>query len=321
MQDTVAGVKRDMDWKKLLGSVTESVDEELRLRNAYLVAEKRILRQQINGRMPLTDSDRKALAEIGHKLGKKVLAEIATVATPDTILAWHRQFAAQKVATSAAPKSVGRPRIDKEVEEYVLRMARENRSWGYDRLVGALANLGYTLSDQTVGNILKHHGIPPAPQRQTTMPWREFIRIHIDLLLTTDFFTEVGTWYRLVISFLLVFMPCDRLTLAVVHITLLLKKRWLLLISLWSTDGYVSLEKWVYLIKERVLSGLLPFGDAGGRPFLGECEAPDPRAPSPQSMGKVVSIPVVNRPQIRDGPMHRQQRRSGRWADADREAA
>ncbi len=321
MQDTVVGAKRGMDWKKLLGSVTESVDEELRLRHAYLVAEHRILRQQINGRVPLTDSDRKALAEIGQKLGKNALAEIATVATPATILAWHRQCAAQKVATSAAPKSVGRPRIDKEVEEYVVRMAREKRSWGYDRMVGALANLGYTLRDQTVGNILKRHGIPPAPQRQTTMPWHEFIRIHLDLLLTTDFFTAVGTWYRRVIASRLFFMPCDRLTLAVVHITLLLKKRWLLLISLWSTDGYVSLEKWVYLIKERVLSGLLPFGDAGGRPFLGECEAPDPRAPSPQSMGKVVSIPVVNRPQIRDGPMHRQQRRSGRWADADREAA
>jgi putative transposase len=206
MQDTVAGIKRGMDWKKLLGSVTESVDEELRLRNAYLVAENRILRQQINGRMPLTESDRKALAEIGHKLGKKVLAEIATVATPDTILAWHRQCVAQKVDTSAAPKSVGRPRIDKEVEELVLRMARENRSWGYDRIVGALANLGYTLSDQTVGNILKRHGIPSAPQRKTTMPWREFIRIHMDLLLTTDLFTEVGTWYKLVIYFLLFFM-------------------------------------------------------------------------------------------------------------------
>ena len=321
MQDTVAGIKRGMDWKKLLGSVTESVDEALRLRNAYLVAENRILRQQINGRMPLTDSDRKALAEIGHKLGKKVLAEIATVATPDTILAWHRQCVAQKVDTSAAPKSVGRPRIDKEVEELVLRMARENRSWGYDRIVGALANLGYTLSDQTVGNILKRHGIPPAPQRQKTMPWREFIRIHMDLLLTTDLFTEVGTWYKLVIYFLLFFMPYDRLTLSGVSRALLLKKRWMLLISLWSIDSYVYLERWVCMIKETVLSGLLPFGDAVVRPFLGKCEAHDPRAPSPQSMGKVVYMPVVNRPQIRDGPMQRQQRLSGRWAYADREAA
>ncbi|HEY5866020.1 MAG TPA: helix-turn-helix domain-containing protein [Candidatus Tectomicrobia bacterium] len=310
-----------MDWKKLLGSVTESVDEELRLRNAYLVTENRILRQQINGRVPLTGSDRKALAEIGHKLGRKTLAEIATVATPDTILAWHRQFAAQQVDTSTAPKSVGRPRIDKEVEECVLRMARENRSWGYDRIVGALANLGYALSDQTVGNILKRHGIPPAPQRQTTVPWREFIRIHMDLLLTTDFFTEVGTLYRLVIYSLLFFMPCDRLTLSVVSMTLLLKKRWMLLISLWSTDGYVSLERWVCLIKETVLSGLLLFGDTVVRPLLGECEAHDPHALSPQSMGKVVYLSVVNRPQIRDGPRQRQQRLSGRWADADREAA
>ena len=320
MQDTVAGIKRGMDWKKLLGSVTESVDEELRLRNAYLVAENRILRQQINGRMPLTDSDRKALAEIGHKLGKKVLAEIATVATPDTILAWHRQCVAQKVDTSAAPKSVGRPRIDKEVEELVLRMARENRSWGYDRIVGALANLGYTLSDQTVGNILKRHGIPPAPQRQKTMPWREFIRIHMDLLLTTDFFTEVGTWYKLVTYSLLFFIPFDRL-LSVVSMPPLLKKRWMLLSALWSTDGQVSLERWGCLIKERVLSGLLPFGDAVVRPFLGDCEAHDPRAPYPQNMGKVVSMSIVHRLQIRDGPRQRQQRLSGQWAYADREAA
>ena len=76
-----------MDWKKLLGSITASVDEELRLRNAYLAAENRILRQQICGRVPLTDSDRKALADIGKKLGRQALEEIATVAKPDTILA------------------------------------------------------------------------------------------------------------------------------------------------------------------------------------------------------------------------------------------
>src|SRR5438445_7112456 len=187
-----------MDWKKLLGSITESVDQELRLRNAYLVAENRILRQQINGRMPLTDSDRKALAEIGHQLGKKALAEIATVATPATILAWHRQCAAPQVDTSAAPKSVGRPRIDKEVEALVVRMARENRSWGYDRMVGALHNLGYTMSDQTVGNILKRHGIPPAPERKKTTTWSEFIRMHMAVLGATEFFSSaVWSWLRL----------------------------------------------------------------------------------------------------------------------------
>jgi hypothetical protein len=76
-----------MDWQKLLGSITASVDEELRLRHTYLVAENRMLRQQISGRVHLTDSDRKALAELGQPLGKKALAEIATVAKPAAILA------------------------------------------------------------------------------------------------------------------------------------------------------------------------------------------------------------------------------------------
>ena len=84
-----------MDWKKLLRSITTSVDEELRLRTAYLVAENRMLRQRISGRVCLRDSDRKVLAEFGQQLGKKALGEIATVAKPDTILAWHRTVAAR----------------------------------------------------------------------------------------------------------------------------------------------------------------------------------------------------------------------------------
>ena len=84
-----------MDWNKLLGSVTASVDEELRLRNAYLVTENRLLRQQISGRVHLTNSDRKTLAELGQQLGKKALEEMAMVAKPDTILTWHRTFANQ----------------------------------------------------------------------------------------------------------------------------------------------------------------------------------------------------------------------------------
>src|SRR3989475_11962004 len=88
----------------------------------------------------------------------------------------------------------GRPKVDPEIEALVVRMAQENRSWGYDRIVGALANLGYTVSDQTVGNILKRHGIPPAPERKTTTTWKEFIRAHLDMLVATDFFTaEVWT--------------------------------------------------------------------------------------------------------------------------------
>jgi putative transposase len=71
-----------------------------------------------------------------------------------------------------------------------MRMARENRSWGYDRIVGALTNLGYRISDQTVGNILKRHSIPPAPERKKPVTWREFVRIHMAVLSATDFLTS-----------------------------------------------------------------------------------------------------------------------------------
>ena len=85
-------------------------------------------------------------------------------------------------------------------------MAQENRSWGYDRIVGALANLGLTVSDQTVGNVLKRHGIAPAPERKTTTTWKEFIRTHMEVLVATDFFTaEVWTLGGLVTYYVLFF--------------------------------------------------------------------------------------------------------------------
>lgn len=86
-------------------------------------------------------------------------------------------------------------------------MARENRSWGYDRIQGALKHLGYTISDQTVGNILTRHSIPPAPEREKTTTWKEFIRSHLDVLVATDCFTtEVWTWCGLVTYCLLFFL-------------------------------------------------------------------------------------------------------------------
>src|SRR5205823_194902 len=164
---------RRMDWKTLLAYITGSVDQELLLRNEYLVAENRILRNQITGRVRLTDGERKTLTDIGQKLGKQALKEVAKIVTPDTMLGWHRTCVAQKCDGSTQRKPPGRPTIDQEVEALVVRMAQENRSWGYDRLVGALANLGHTVSDQTVGNILKRHGLPPAPERKTTTTWKE----------------------------------------------------------------------------------------------------------------------------------------------------
>jgi hypothetical protein len=183
-----------MGWKRLLAYITGSVDQELLLRNEYMATENRILRDQIKGRIRLQNGERKALAIIGQQLGKQALKEVAHIVKPDTILAWHRKLVAQKFDGSQQRKACSRPTIDQELKGLVVRMAKENRAWGYDRIAGALAHLGYTISDQTVGNILKRHGIPPAPERQKTTTWKEFIRTHMDVLIATNFFTaEVWT--------------------------------------------------------------------------------------------------------------------------------
>src|SRR5450432_1425758 len=131
-----------MDWRKVLGYIAGRVDEELLLRNEYLAAENRILKGQLKDRLRLTDPQRKTLAEIGYRLGRKALADVANVVKPDTILGWYRKLVAQKFDGSKARESVGRPQISPVVEELIVRMARENSGLGYDRIAGALRNLG-----------------------------------------------------------------------------------------------------------------------------------------------------------------------------------
>jgi len=217
-----------MDWKRLLAYVTGSVDEELLLRNEFLAAENRVLRSQIKGRLKLNDGDRGTLAEIGKKLGRKALEELATLVKPETILAWHRRLVAKKFDGSRQRASPGRPRVDPEIEALVVRLAKENRSWGYDRIVGALEHLGHRISDQSVGNILKRQGLPPAPDRKTGTTWREFIRAHMDLLAATDFFTaEVWTKSGLVTYYVLFFIQLSTRRVYVAGSTPHPKERWM----------------------------------------------------------------------------------------------
>jgi putative transposase len=232
-----------MDWKHLLVYITGSVDEELLLRNEYLVTENRILRQQVRSRVQLSDGDRKTLAEIGKRLGRKALGEVASIVKPDTILAWHRKLVAQKFDGSQQRKTLGRPRIDEELEALVMRLAQENCTWGYDRLVGALANLGYTISDQTVGNILKRHGIAPAPARKTTTTWKEFIRTHLDVLIATDFFTtEVWTLDGLVTYYVLFFIHLGSRKVHIAGMTPHPHEAWMVQVA-----RHVTMEEWGFL--------------------------------------------------------------------------
>ncbi len=157
----------------------------------YLLEENRVLKEQLTGRrLRLTDDQRRRLAAQGRRLGRRVLRQVATIVTPDTILRWHRQLIARK--WTCEPKRPGRPGIMREISSLILRMATENPAWGYTRIQGALKNLGHAVARSTVAKVLKANGIPPAPDRPSS--WRTFLRAHWGAIAGADFFTsEVWT--------------------------------------------------------------------------------------------------------------------------------
>ena len=190
------------------------------MRNEYLSAENRILRNQLKGRLLLSDAEKATLSEIAHRLGRKALEGLTVVAKPDTLLAWYRKLIASKFDGSQFRKSCGCPKTDDEVEHLVMRMARENPGWGYDRIVGAMANLGYRLSDQTVGNILHRHNVPPTPKRKQITSWKDFIRAHMAVMAATDFFTvEVLTLKGLLTYYVLFFIHLESRRICLAGIT------------------------------------------------------------------------------------------------------
>ncbi len=174
----------------------------------YLRTENQVLKEKFGKkRVMLSDDQRRRLAVKGKILGRGRLQEVGTLFTPDTILRWHRTLVAKKWDYSQRRKRPGRPRTKQEIVDLILRFALENPTWGYDRIQGALANLRHTLSDQTVGNILKEHGIEPAPDRERQTTWATFLKAHWDVLASIDFTTiEVWTKGGLVTFYLLFVM-------------------------------------------------------------------------------------------------------------------
>jgi putative transposase len=161
----------------------------------YLRAENRVLREQLGTRrLRFTDDQRRRLAAKAKLVGRRVLDEITDLVTPDTLLAWHRKLIAKKYDGSAK-RGPGRPRTASEVEDLVVRLAQDNRDWGYRRILGAMSNLGHSLGRATIANILKKHGIEPAPDRIRKTTWKEFLSQHWELIVAADFFT-VEVWTR-----------------------------------------------------------------------------------------------------------------------------
>ncbi len=161
--------------------LSESIRKEQEKVIEYLQLENQILREKLGGKRVLLHEDqRRLLAVKGKAVGRRQLGKIATIAQADTILRWHRELI-QSNADSQASRKTGRPPTDEKIVQLVLRMARENSSWGYKRIEGALRNLGYTICSSTVANILKRHGIEPAPMRRQQLSWGTFLKAHLDV--------------------------------------------------------------------------------------------------------------------------------------------
>jgi transposase InsO family protein len=161
----------------------------------YLREENRVLREQIGEkRLRFNDDQRRRLAAKAKGLGCKVLADVATLVTPETLMAWHRRLIAQKY-DGTANRRPGRPRKAGEIEALVVRLAEDNRDWGHRRIQGALSNLGHKIARSTIASILERHGIEPTPERSRKTTWKEFLTRHWDLIVAADFFT-VEVWTR-----------------------------------------------------------------------------------------------------------------------------
>jgi putative transposase len=344
-----------MDWARILAYVTGTVDQELLARNEYLTAENRIIKAQLKGRLKLSDAERGALGEIGHRLGRKVLADVATIAQPDTILGWYRK----------ARRGPGRPRIKREVEQLIIRLASENRDWGYDRIAGALANLGHEISDQTVGNILWRHGLPPAPERKRTTTWTAFVRTHLALLAGTDFFTaEVLTLRGLVTYYVLFFIHLESRRVDIAGLTVHPNEAWMkqiarnltiedcgalrdcryllhdrdtkftrsfraiiasgrvepLALPARSPNLNAYAERWVRSVKEECLSKVILFGERSLRQALSNFVDHFHAERNHQGKGNVLLFPRVTDRQ-REGPVRCHERLGGLLRFYHREAA
>jgi transposase len=189
--------------------LSEFVRREQEKQIEYLQVESQILRETIGGnRVLLTDDQRRRLAVKGKVLGRRQLQEVTVIAQADTVLRWHRELIEKPEQRSNSRHAAGRPRIDQEVVGLVVRMARENESWGYKRIQGQLSNVGFRIGKTSVANILKAHGIEPAPTRRHTQSWITFLRSHWDVFQESGL-DAISLWSSKLIRYVLELVSCD----------------------------------------------------------------------------------------------------------------
>ncbi len=177
----------------------------------YLRQENRVLREKLGKkRVLLNDDQRHRLAAKSKVLGRRLLSEFCSIVTADTLLRWHNRLIARKYDGSDKRRP-GRRAVMQRIRELAVQVSEENKSWGYRRIQGALANLGHRVSRSTVRRILREHGLDPAPERRKQLPWKTFLRAHWGAIAAADLLT-VEIWTRTGLTRYFVFFVVDLAT-------------------------------------------------------------------------------------------------------------
>lgn len=181
------GVTNAFAILRLLRMSDQDKDVEiLALRHQITVLQRQLGKQKVR----FHASDRTFLAALLHRLPLDMLRRLRLLVRPDTVLRWHRDLLARRHGARSRPKRPGRPRTVHSTRALMLRLARENPSWGYRRLHGELLMLGIKVAASTVWEILREAGIDPTPERVCST-WTDFLRSQADVLLACDFFETV----------------------------------------------------------------------------------------------------------------------------------
>ena len=198
----------------------------------YLQAENRLLKAKLGDKkIHCTDAERRGLAIRAKVVGRKLLGQLETLVTPDTLLRWHREIVAQKW-NFAHRRGPGRPRTQDEIALLILRMAQENPSWGYTRIVGALSNVGFKVGRGTIAKVLRENGVDPAPLRGERTQWSTFLKSHWKVLVASDFFSvEVWRLSGLTTYYVVFFIQLSTRTVKIAGVTINPDAAWMLQIA------------------------------------------------------------------------------------------